>query len=469
MNRSDVIAIRKFCLSDQMDFGKFSGDLNPIHIDPIAARRTLHGVCIVHGMHAVLWALEQLTIKHADRLLSVKVRFSNPLLLDCETKCRLDVGSQKISLTQNNVVCVSIVLAFGDATPNLIKKRPIVSRLEANDVCFQSFSVGDQCDFKFYQAKDYKNVPFPNLSRIYGDIFVAESAALSQLVGMECPGKHSLFASVFLSLCDKNKCSRYKVVKMDERLDLIHLEVAAHSFNALLECFFRPKPVASIDYLVCQNMVGIDEFENVNALIIGGSRGLGECVAKLISAGGGRSFITYYHGDTDAIAVKQEINVSDGFCECLYLNIGDLEHININFEELAINQVYYFASPKISFEKQADYQIKKEEYLKFYCESFRMLAEKIVSTLDDLSFFYPSTVFIDEKKKGFEGYIQAKLAGEEICQELANSNPSIQMITARLPVLQTDQNQSISGRILAGDKNANVLLPYIRQMNDSNN
>ena len=139
MIRSDVIAIRKFCLSDQKDFGKFSGDINPIHMNPIDARRTLHGVCIVHGMHAVLWALEELSIKHADRFTSVKVRFSNPLLLDCQTECYLDKESQKISLIQNNVVCVSIILAFGYVIPNVLKKRPIASRLEANDTYFESF------------------------------------------------------------------------------------------------------------------------------------------------------------------------------------------------------------------------------------------------------------------------------------------------------------------------------------------
>ena len=248
MRSLETIAMRKFSLSDQLDFAKFSCDINPIHIDPIAARRTLHGECMVHGMHALLWALEQLTIKTDYKLSELKARFSNPLVLNCDTKCLLDKESKKITLMQNGSICTSIAFILADTQPNLLEKKLLPRSLKAADVSFESFSVGNEFDFKLYRDESYKNVPFPELSRIYGDILVAEIAGLSQLVGMECPGKHSLFAAVTLSLSNKNKISRYKVLKMDDRLNLIHLEVFGLSFNALLECFFRPKPVVNIEY-----------------------------------------------------------------------------------------------------------------------------------------------------------------------------------------------------------------------------
>ena len=45
------IGKRKFSLSDQLDFSDFSGDINPIHIDPIEARKTIAGGCVVHGVN----------------------------------------------------------------------------------------------------------------------------------------------------------------------------------------------------------------------------------------------------------------------------------------------------------------------------------------------------------------------------------------------------------------------------------
>ena len=60
-----VISERQFALLDQQVFAEVSGDFNPIHTDPIAARRLPFGEPIVHGIHLVLWGLEQIL---ADQL-----------------------------------------------------------------------------------------------------------------------------------------------------------------------------------------------------------------------------------------------------------------------------------------------------------------------------------------------------------------------------------------------------------------
>ena len=54
----NIISKKRFLLNDQVAFAHFSGDTTPIHVDKIAARRTLNGQCIVHSMHCLLWALD---------------------------------------------------------------------------------------------------------------------------------------------------------------------------------------------------------------------------------------------------------------------------------------------------------------------------------------------------------------------------------------------------------------------------
>ena len=49
---------RAFNLDDQHIFAEVSGDYNPIHIDPIYARRTNYGKPVVHGINLLLWALD---------------------------------------------------------------------------------------------------------------------------------------------------------------------------------------------------------------------------------------------------------------------------------------------------------------------------------------------------------------------------------------------------------------------------
>src|ERR1700759_4545117 len=54
-----VLAERTFMPDDQSRFAGLSGDFNPIHMDAVAARRTLFGVPVVHGVHLLCWALDR--------------------------------------------------------------------------------------------------------------------------------------------------------------------------------------------------------------------------------------------------------------------------------------------------------------------------------------------------------------------------------------------------------------------------
>src|ERR1700724_4741424 len=56
----NVVAERDFVAVDQEHFAAVCGDRNPIHMDPVAARRTLVGFPVVHGVHALLWGLDSL-------------------------------------------------------------------------------------------------------------------------------------------------------------------------------------------------------------------------------------------------------------------------------------------------------------------------------------------------------------------------------------------------------------------------
>ena len=68
------LAERTFLPADQIAFAKLSGDHNPMHMDPVAARRTQAGHPVVHGVHAVLWALNAAG-DHLTGFKSLSVRF----------------------------------------------------------------------------------------------------------------------------------------------------------------------------------------------------------------------------------------------------------------------------------------------------------------------------------------------------------------------------------------------------------
>ena len=67
-----------FTESDQILFGEFSGDINPIHLDEIEARRRVSGQRVVHGVHGMLWALECL-VGVEGAVSSLQAQFPKPV------------------------------------------------------------------------------------------------------------------------------------------------------------------------------------------------------------------------------------------------------------------------------------------------------------------------------------------------------------------------------------------------------
>ena len=75
---------RRFNLEDQQAFARLSGDTNPLHLDPVAARRLIFGEAVVHGVHGLLWALD-LLFEEEDgpvELTRLAAAFESPLGLD---------------------------------------------------------------------------------------------------------------------------------------------------------------------------------------------------------------------------------------------------------------------------------------------------------------------------------------------------------------------------------------------------
>ena len=61
--------------------------------------------------------------------------------------------------------------------------------------------------------------------------------------------------------------------------------------------------------------------------------------------------------------------------------------------------------------------------------------------MSDLTFYYPSTVFIDEETPEFSEYVTAKSLGETMIGQLEKVYPETRFVVSRLPRLATDQTQ----------------------------
>jgi hypothetical protein len=456
-----VIGTRTFSMDDQIIFSRFSGDVNPIHLDPVAARRTLAGRCVVHGMHSLLWMLDTLARANVA-VASFRVKFLKPVFLGEPVECLWDRVSNAVSLSTEGTLLVTMTVVLGIVEFDTAEPWITISPLSKPEEPTFSQCRNISCQpIQIYGDASLAQTLFPGAQATYGLTAVCEIAALSYVVGMQCPGLRSLFFSLRLQFARGNRhAPTYSVVRCDERFNLLRISVASRTGAGEIEAFYRPAPINQLSIADCAKHVGRNEFERAYALIIGGSRGLGEAVAKLIGAGGGHVIVTYNEGWREAQELATEIQSFGGDCTISQLTVG--KDTQLPNELLVFNQLYYFATPKIFGKRSQGFSNELyESFADIYVTAFASICDQLTQRAQTCAVLYPSTVAIEQPVPELFEYAKAKERGEALCVTLGEKG-SLGIICPRLPRLATDQTQSITN-VPVQDSIA-VLLPIVREL-----
>jgi NAD(P)-dependent dehydrogenase (short-subunit alcohol dehydrogenase family) len=465
-----LLLSRSFSLDDQIAFAKLSSDWNPMHLDPAFARRTQVGAPVVHGIHTLAWAANAILDVYPLRVANIRARFLQPLYLDETTSVRiLDRTGTKIEfevVAANTVVAHIKLLSepgkFAEASAR--PATPAATRIsQPADPPFEqlinqagAIAIGDGDAEKL----------FPALTRNIGLSAVQALLATSHIVGMECPGLHSLFAGIEVG-CDpanvQGSVLAYAVTKTDARFRSLQIEVSGSGIAGRLEAFARPAPPSQPGMTEISPRITGRPFAGQRALIVGGSRGLGEVTAKIVAAGGGHPVITYRDGKPDAERVAADIVGAGGRCDILRYDAlqpaaGQLAQL------VAVDCCYYFATPKIFQRKSALYEPDRlRAFLAFYADGFSDLCTALARDEQTrLAVFYPSTVAIDQATSATAEYAMAKMAGEILAKYIGESTPGIRVICRRLPRILTDQT-AVVGVASAGNA-LDVMLPIVYEV-----
>jgi NAD(P)-dependent dehydrogenase (short-subunit alcohol dehydrogenase family) len=218
---------------------------------------------------------------------------------------------------------------------------------------------------------------------------------------------------------------------------------------------------------VLASRIAAGEFSSQSALIVGGSRGLGEVTAKLIAAGGGSVCISYARGESDARRVAAEISRAGGRCEVIGYDVERDARAQLRGQSGSYTHIYYFATPAIASQSSSlSAGDRLREFNRFYLHGFRelVMAAKVLWP-HGFGVFYPSTIYVQQHPAGMTEYAQSKAAGEALCAELARIFPQLKILVERLPRLLTDQSAAVVPQD-AGDP-VPPLLAAIRRMQAS--
>ena len=472
-----VIATRVFRMKDQREFAEFSGDFNPMHLDALTARRTQMGAPVVHGVHQLLWGLENLAglVPTGTRIVGLQARFAQPLYLDesAELSVAMDVKSKlRLAVRASVVATMKVVFELepgepdcGEIAPGELEAdcRPGVCRI----VSFEEMS-GLAGDLPVCFRGQHAERLFPEASRVIGAVRVHSIATLSRLVGMECPGLNSILSSIRVRLgrIDENRL-RYSVLLTDRRFSFVRLRVTGGGMKGEAEASMRTAPVRQPDISEIREFVREDEFSGSVALVIGASRGVGQFVAKAIGAGGGHVLATYCVCRAECEQVASEVLSAGGRCDVLQYDTRRSPAEQLAHLPAIPTSLYYFATPKI-FGRPGELfeRVRLNEFLEVYVDGFYSLCSYLRRSVGGpLTIFYPSSVAVESRPGNITAYAMAKAAGEVLCDSMAENWRGFRLIQRRLPRLITDQTATLvevdSVRVI------DTMLPIISEVESS--
>ncbi len=463
-----------FGAEDLKWFAQVSLDRNPIHTDPIAARRLLTGTQLAHGSHLVLTALELALAQNvvAAGVTSLRCNYPNPVNVGdcvCFVASAMTDGSVQIDASVRGLLCCQLILAStplpqAAAQPGLPSQGSGWSRLTRPCDEAPEFHCGKSYPIALNEA-EFEHC-FAHAVSFFGRHTVAAIASFSYMVGMVCPGLHSMTSSLQLELQPDAPVPDtliYRIDRYDARLRLFHLSFEG-CVAGTLKAFYRPPPQRQPSMGELSQQVRPGEFAGSRSLVIGGSRGLGELTARLLASGGGEVVLSYAVGRDEAEALCTEINAAtDGHCEALQIDLLRDDFDTLSLPWARLDTVYFFATPRIFRKKAGLFDAALlAEFTHFYVDKFYemcMLLEA-QSVFRKVHVFLPSTVDIEKRPKGMTEYLMAKAAAEMLAHDISRSARHVEVLTRRLPRLSTDQTATILKT--PSESNVGTLLPILR-------
>jgi hypothetical protein len=458
----EIIASRCFTLADQLEFARLSDDHNPMHIDAIAARRTQAGAPVVHGVHAVIWALDALAARQqpVDRIANLSVRFAKFMYLDTPVDIALVQQSETaltIELITERQSALTLTARLSPVRPPAKVTVPAgtaeitTAGTRPNTMSFEELAGLSRWLAPAAGSDEWARA-FPSAAGALTATRLAGLGQLSRLVGMISPGLHSIFSGFAVDLADDvpdRPGLGFTVTTADPRYRIVKMDVAGSGLSGTVSTFMRQPPVEPPTVAALSSQLSPSECAGSTALLVGASRGLGAITAKLLTAGGGKAIVTYARGRDDAEKLAEEINAVHGAGACTTLALDVRSGVAAQLAPLTapITHFYYFATPQIFRQKSALFSpALYEEFSRFYVHAFFEAIEFLSAQprRGVLPVFYPSSVAVESRPAGMTEYAMAKIAGEFLCADLNRSIPQISILVSRLPRMLTDQTATIA-------------------------
>ena len=381
---------------DGFQFAKLSKDFNKIHIDRKYGYNSLYGENIVHGLLAIIFFFKHIKIYQKMESFDLSLNFLSPLFYNKAIilkKKKHNLNEIKYSLIQNQKETVNISLKSMHKSKNLKKN-------------FVKFLNRDLIKM-FYK--------------------------ISRYTGMVYPGENSLISNIsiykFKNIFKSNNKSNIRSKLLDSRLPIINNHFNFKDYRVNFQTIKRPY-VKSKKTKLNKHIIRKIKNLKINVLVIGASQGIGRDLFEILKINKKIIKIVTYHKN-QIISSRKDVVVKK-------INLlKDCRHIDKIISKYNPIKIFYFPTPKILFDKKVE-RNKESEFRKFYVTMPLIILNK--NKFKNISFFYPSTKYIDLEKNS--KYSKIKKIAEKKITKFCETN-KIPLSIHRFPAINSRQSISI--------------------------
>ena len=418
----------------------------------------ISGGIVAHGVHVLLRGIDLMLAERRGTaaLESVEARFVAPVEPGVDISYRIepvDHSRWQIEVSADRTLLAKLEVRLV-SRPQKVDEAPVASTAcemgEPEVVSFAEWEhVAGRVPLLF--DRELAGALLPNVTACLPDRQTSVLLATTRIVGMHCPGLHSLFSELQLDFDDSPDVTddlEFTVSSYDERFRLATIDVRGGGATGQLRAFERPKPQEQASVSSLAHLVDSAEFAGQRALVVGGSRGIGEIAAKLLATGGAEVCLTYRSGSADAQKIVEDILTLPA-ASARSLRFDATAGADELVDALAgwsPTRLLYFATPPIFRPRHAGYSSALyAEFSSVYVSAFADLFYALVPSGHLEYVLYPSSVAVEDTPRELVEYAVAKAAGETLCNYLSKTDPGIDFRIPRLPRLPTDQTANVFG------------------------
>ncbi len=460
---------------DVNHFANWSGDCNPIHVDPGAAKKSSFGGTIAHGALTTIEALRSLRSELADRpaIDSLEIEFRGEVRP--RQDYRVSHSSQRdrssvITVADDQQTRMSITVDFENGQTD----ESNATAVSWIDAAHQSGirSSGDDAPVAWLPQDFRAGEKVVGLHH-FGSHAADETSLLmtvqekvlglcSFIVGMKAPGLSSLFTRLSVEFASSADCGdevAYRLTFLDYephfRLLEAKLEIASTSGDLLatarIQSYVRfpqhdPDPTAYLKQLTPE----VSTLAGKVALVCGASRGLGAELAAALGAAKCKVYLACRHPNEATQDLVERIGELGGMATIVAGDVGDAQVCEATKQQIlaADGQLDLLILNACAPPHASDIAGNTET------GSFAYVADNLALSKVPLAAFLPSvsqaegtvvaisSSFVEECPAGFADYVAVKMAVEGVVKTAARENPRTHFLIARPPKLQTSWNDT---------------------------